>query len=204
MIYYTADLHFGHENVIRHCDRPYKTAEEMDQALVTAWNKRVHRNDIVYIVGDMFFRNRRPAEEYLETLKGFKHLIMGNHDRNWMRKAPSPLYWARYFESVSHMKVITDGNSLVTLCHYPMMTWQGAFRNGLMVFGHIHNNTNAAYWPLIRNSPQLLNAGVDVNGFVPVTLAELKENNTAFKTEHAAQTEAGCAECDIGDDEDEQ
>ena len=41
-----------------------------------------------------------------------------------------------------------------------------------MIFGHIHNNTNAAYWPLIRASLQMLNAGVDVNDFQPVTLEE--------------------------------
>ena len=31
MIYFTADTHFGHENVIRFCGRPYATAAEMDE-----------------------------------------------------------------------------------------------------------------------------------------------------------------------------
>ena len=45
MIYFTADTHFGHENVIRFCGRPYTTAAEMDEALVENWNSRVKGND---------------------------------------------------------------------------------------------------------------------------------------------------------------
>ena len=50
-----------------------------------------------------------------------------------------------------------------------------------MIYGHIHNNTNADYWPLIAERDQMLNAGVDINGFSPVTLEELIENNRRFK-----------------------
>ena len=49
MIYFTADTHFGHENVIRFCRRPYATAAEMDEALVENWNSRVKGNDTVFI-----------------------------------------------------------------------------------------------------------------------------------------------------------
>ena len=42
LIYYTADLHLGHANVIRHCDRPFRSVDEMDEALIRNWNSRVH------------------------------------------------------------------------------------------------------------------------------------------------------------------
>ena len=31
MVFYTSDLHLGHANVIRHCDRPFSSADEMDR-----------------------------------------------------------------------------------------------------------------------------------------------------------------------------
>lgn len=49
-----------------------------------------------------------------------------------------------------------------------------------MLYGHIHNNTDAPYWPLLAEMDHALNAGVDVNGFRPVTLEELVENHIKF------------------------
>ena len=77
MIYFTADTHFGHYNVIRFCDRPFASAEEMDEAMIQNWNDRVTGNDTVYILGDMFFRSTN-AEGILKRLKGKKRLIVGN------------------------------------------------------------------------------------------------------------------------------
>lgn len=177
MIYYTSDLHLGHQNVIQHCDHPFVTADEMDEELIRRWNAVVHRNDIVYIIGDFSFRSHRSVEEYLDALKGHKHLILGNHDRSWMKKANIE----GRSESVSPMHSINDAGHMVTMCHYPMMSWPGMSHNGYMVYGHIHNNTNADYWPLIADRPLMLNAGVDINDFKPVTLDEMIVNNARFK-----------------------
>lgn len=71
MIYFTADTHFGHENVIRFCGRPFSCAAEMDEALIANWNSRVKGNDTVYILGDMFFRSVN-FEEILKAAQGEK------------------------------------------------------------------------------------------------------------------------------------
>ena len=80
MIFYTADLHFGHQNVLKYDKRPFADINEMDRALIELWNGRVSDDDDVYIVGDFAFKNEKPEEWYLEQLKGKKHLIIGNHD----------------------------------------------------------------------------------------------------------------------------
>ena len=57
-----------------------------------------------------------------------------------------------------------------------------------MIYGHIHNNTDADYWPLIAVRDQMLNAGVDINGFAPVTLEEMINNNRHFKEQNKGGT----------------
>ena len=75
MIYFTADTHFGHANAIWMCGRPYKSVDDMNEAMIAAWNSRVTGNDTVYIVGDMFFRCEDP-ESILRRLKGRKRLLL--------------------------------------------------------------------------------------------------------------------------------
>jgi calcineurin-like phosphoesterase family protein len=150
----------------------------MDAALLENWNRAVKPADTVYILGDLFFRNAVSAEEYLQQMNGKKHLITGNHDRDWMKKTDL----LRYFESVERMTEISDGARKITLCHYPMMTWNGAAKGGYMIHGHIHNDTRSIYFPLCRTMPNLLNAGVDVNNFYPVSFNTLLKNNQDFKS----------------------
>jgi len=110
-------------------------------------------------------------------MKGTKHLIRGNHDHDWLKK----LDVSKYFESVDNLKEIKlDGNS-ITLCHYPMMSWNKSRYGAYLIYGLIHNDTSAWFWPLIKQNEFMLNAGVDINWFSPVTFEELKRNNDSFK-----------------------
>lgn len=87
MILYTADLHFGHRSAIEFDNRPFADVEEMDHTLIELWNRKVSREDDVYIVGDFACRNEREEEWYLRQLKGRKYLIVGNHDKKLLGNA---------------------------------------------------------------------------------------------------------------------
>ena len=89
-IFFTADLHFGHANVIKFCARPFADVQEMDAALIANWNKRVGDDDDVWILGDFTFKRLEIAKDYLQQLQGRKHLIIGNHDY-FARKHPDEL-----------------------------------------------------------------------------------------------------------------
>ncbi len=52
-----------------------------------------------------------------------------------------------------------------------------------LIYGHIHGNYGQLFWPLISSNDHMLNAGVDINGFYPVTFDEVVENNRRFKGE---------------------
>ena len=81
----------------------------------------------------------------------------------------------RWFETVTDFNEIDDGETHILLCHYPMLY----HKQGYMIHGHLHHGRGRDY-ELLRQLPRVLNAGVDVNRYRPVTLAELVENNRAF------------------------
>ena len=183
MIYYTGDLHLGHANIIRTCERPFSSVEDMNETLIRNWNRKVGNGDTVYIIGDLMFRAADSPESYLTALKGHKHLLIGNHDASWMKHVDA----VKYFDSIENLLEIMDGNRFGTLCHYPMMSSYHRGRGAYMVFGHLHQNTNAGYWPLIHDDERMLNAGVDVNHYEPVTLDEMIANNQRFKSDFSGE-----------------
>ena len=83
-VFLVSDTHFGHAGVCRFTRddgsklRPWSDPEEMDEAMVRAWNERVKPTDKVYHLGDVVI-NRR-ALKTLARLNGDKVLIRGNHD----------------------------------------------------------------------------------------------------------------------------
>lgn len=169
MIYYTADLHLGHEKIISMCQRPFRDLEEMHQTIIKNWNARITPEDEVYIVGDVAYRCKMPElESYLTQLPGHKHLITGNHDRHNIK---SEIFRA-YFDSITDYAEIQDGNNKVILFHYPIQEWNGFFHGTYHIYGHIHNSRNMAN-QIMEQLPKAFNAGVDCNGFTPRTLAEL-------------------------------
>ena len=177
LIYFTADTHFGHMNILEFCNRPFIDVEEMNETLIENWNHRVKGNDTVYILGDMFFRCLG-AEMILKRLRGKKRLIIGNHDGSWMNQIEN----SKYFVGVDHFLEISDGKRALIMCHYPLLTWKHA-KKSYMIHGHIHNDTSEDLSPLLHKRDNVLNAGVDINHFTPVTFDELLENNRRFKEE---------------------
>ena len=79
MVFFIADTHFGHKNVLKLCNRPFETIEQMNETFIENWNRRVTGRDSIYVIGDLFFRCEDP-ESILRRLHGKKHLIVGNHD----------------------------------------------------------------------------------------------------------------------------
>ena len=83
-IYFTADLHFGHTNILKHSpNRPYSDTVDIqahDEWLLDLWRNTVDKRDTIYILGDLTFLKSEDARHLLEKLPGHKFLIEGNHD----------------------------------------------------------------------------------------------------------------------------
>ena len=169
MIFYTADLHFHYKPFLP--GRPFASVEEMDEAMIRLWNETVTDEDSVYVVGDVGYNGGYVPGDALGRLQGRKHLIRGNHDTGF-ENAPKLF---DYFETVTDFNEIDDGETHILLCHYPILYR----KRGYMIHGHLHQARGPEYG-MLRQMPRMLNAGVDVNFYRPVTLAQLVENNRAF------------------------
>lgn len=171
MIYYTADLHFGYPPVLRQTGRPFATAEEMDRVLIDNWNRTVGADDTVYLLGDLGGHDAPFPAQQLAALRGHKHLVRGNHDT----VLGDQQQLLDYFETVTDFWEMDDEGTHIVLCHYPLVYVRG----GYMIHGHLHNARKEGY-RILKQLPRVLNAGVDVNGFCPVSLQQLIANNRIF------------------------
>jgi calcineurin-like phosphoesterase family protein len=135
----------------------------------------VGETDTVYILGDLFFPSAYDHESVLKILKGKKHLILGNHDKNWVKKVNLP----DYFESVQTALTVESDYGELYLCHCPLLTYKGDF----MLYVHIHNNKNSLNWSALKTMPDALNVCVEINGYAPATFGELCAHNELFRQE---------------------
>ena len=158
--FFTSDLHFGHANLIKYCNRPFNSVEDMDEAMIRNWNDRVGQNDTSYILGD-FAMGRTAIPQILARLNGNKHFIWGNHDSKQTRELPQ---WA---SSQPYLEINLD-KTFIVLCHYAMKVWNRSHKGALMFYGHSHNS--------LTGNDQSCDVGVDAFGYKPVTLEEIKRH----------------------------
>lgn len=143
-IYFTADLHFGHPNIVKHSiKRPFSDPKDIawhDEWLLQLWKGTVDKHDIIYILGDLTFLKSEDARHLLEKLPGQKFLIEGNHDGSIQA-------YKNYFKGVYQIKEMTFKPTVapflkedfkVVMCHYPMVTWNHKPHGSVMLHGHSH------------------------------------------------------------------
>ncbi len=134
---YISDWHYGHGNIIAFDNRPFRSVEQMNEALVERWNSVVEPGDIVYVLGDMFWCNSSVAIPILQKLNGQKFLIKGNHDRcNDSR-------FLKQFVKVAEYLEVEDDERKVVLCHYPIPCFKNHFYGWYHLYGHVHNSFEA-------------------------------------------------------------
>ena len=173
--FFTSDTHFGHNNIINYCDRPFKDVDEMDNALISSWNDLVSNEDIVYILGDFAFKNRKDVEECLEKLNGKKALIRGNHDRASLIKA----FKRMGYEVYDYLKLTISDNEMsngfqsMILFHYPIEYWQDKDKGAWHLHGHMHYKNSINTKGLAK-----YDVGVDSNNYKPVSYEEIKQKLT--------------------------
>ena len=203
MIWFTADTHFGHSNILGGNQRPFGSIEQMNARLIAAINERVSCRDTLYVLGDFSYRTTVAEALRLRERINCEHvrLIRGNHDKDWglleppardvvrngrggakrgsgsaMRPAPAASADAP-FEAVLDYLELKPGEchgTRMVLSHYPMLSWNGKRRGSIQLHGHIH--ADRAYNERNRQRGILrYDVGMDANGYAPVSRDEILE-----------------------------
>jgi len=203
----TSDTHFGHGRIIEYSNRPFKSAFEMNEKLIANWNMRVKPEDTVFFLGDFCFRTdnetseqlggagKEKADFWIKRLNGNIIFVKGNHDRNNSLKT--------CIESIN----ITYANQRIHLCHKPE---HADPKLPINLVGHVHGKwrirtfqehyqniatansilgSDRQDWEkfLLDNTAMsysqsiLLNVGVDVQRYQPITLDEAVGQCMKFK-----------------------
>jgi calcineurin-like phosphoesterase family protein len=147
----------------------------MDEALIDRWNQVVKEEDTIWHLGDFCLGGENMAWRYLARLRGQIHFVLGGHDRRWASK----------LEGLTHpiieASLVTrkfDGVT-VTLCHYPLASWEKSHYGAMHFHGHCHGTIGRISPSADMQMPpgemrgKRIDVGVDCWDFRPVCLGEL-------------------------------
>ncbi len=158
-IFFIADLHLGHANIIRYCSRPFHFSDcgEMDHVLIKNWNYSIGPGTRIYCLGDLRYgAGAEPAPQYRKRLRGDIVFLRGNHDEP---EAGMP----------ASLELECDGRRFF-LVHDPAEAPPGY--DGWVIHGH-HHNTDLRTYPFMNFEPRRINVSVEVTGYRPVGLQEI-------------------------------
>lgn len=159
-IWFTADQHFGHENIIAYAKRPFKNIKEHDAEIIERHNAVVKPGDVVFMLGDFTMAGHRYHDKVTKMVKklhGKKVLILGNHDR----------FYPKQYLTMGFQEVHTAlGYKEFYMIHDACMRVTERFKSVKILCGHIHQ-----CWKSANNA---LNIGVDVWNYTPVSLEKVR------------------------------
>lgn len=171
-VYFCADLHASHRNIIKYCNRPFNDEVHMDKVLIGHWNRTVQPKDTVYVLGDFTMLRDSGFKEacaFIEQLNGKIILIWGNHDH---RKLWGRLQ-AKYPDKITlagERLEIKVGEYDFTLCHYSHQVWNRSHFGSMHLFGHSHGT--------LEGVGRSMDVGIDVkyklfNNWSPFSVDEV-------------------------------
>lgn len=188
-IFFTADWHVGHNNVILFDKRPFRDINHMHTVLVNNYNSSVGNNDVCYFLGDMGLCSGDTLKKVISRLNGTKVLILGNHDKNMFS-----MYNAG-FDVVLNAGVFYLGTHRVSMSHCPLLgiprenvkdmrgsvdgeNWHGETRHDRFIIeggdyhihGHIHSTPDNKKE---KSTDRQFDVGVAANNYRPVSWGEI-------------------------------
>jgi calcineurin-like phosphoesterase family protein len=147
-----SDTHFGHNNIIKYCNRP----EDHDRLMFQGWRETVGHRDVILHMGDVLLRKTEFAER-IRKLPGQKFLLKGNHDR-----LGKNFYKEMGFTFIQEFSINHKGYK-VHFTHKPLE--ELVEDKVINVHGHIHQK--------LMGDRRFLNLSVEQTNYKPVAIIEV-------------------------------
>jgi len=162
-IWFTSDLHLGHGNIIKYCNRPFANLSHMNSELTLMFSV-CKPGDKVYILGDIGFGKTfaEPFFKHLNFLDLDVYTIVGNHDHSKIRKLMK-----EHTTFLGNMHSIVIEDKYIVLTHFPMHEWDNSHWNSWNLHGHSHK--------LHKPVGKQHDVGVDNNHFRLINFNQLKK-----------------------------
>jgi calcineurin-like phosphoesterase family protein len=195
--WFTSDMHFGHANIIRYSNRPFRDLDHMHAGLIDRWNEVVQPEDTVWVLGDVAMGIIDESLAFVGRLNGHKLLLAGNHDRCWAFHGPKHEPWIQRYQDAGfdgihqgQMPLDVEGHT-VELCHFPYrgdsqyedryLEARPVDNGAWLLHGHVHET-----W---KQWGRMINVGCDVWDYRPVAASELAALITNGPTDRDVQTQ---------------
>ena len=169
MQYFSSDWHLGHYRSIQFSNRPFKDVDEMDSTIIHNMISPLKKGDDFYFLGDLAFNVASAAKFFNQLPKGVKFFwILGNHER-------TASHFIHHCVQQIPIKEIKIRGTSVTLCHYPMITWNKSHYNAWQLFGHHHVSSHGHDKIHHLASGKQLNVNLEFHDYKPWTEDEIVE-----------------------------
>jgi len=198
-IFFSADYHLNHANIIKYCNRPFmhyddvdedlnwkseeiklRRCQDMNKTIIRNHNKKITDDDILYHLGDFCFGSE--SQRWENMLNGTIIHILGNHDKNNKVKS--------YITS-ANMKA---GGLNIYAVHKPPVDRQVDTIEShyiancdIILCGHVHNLWKHKWIEVWNQSCKIkklcINVGIDVWGYEPITIRSILKYIAKVKRE---------------------
>ena len=170
-IFFTSDTHFFHTNIIKYCNRNFKSIEDMNEIFIQNWNSVINVNDEIYHLGDFGFGTIEKLLYIFSRLNGKKFLIKGNHCDKSIKL---PWEWVKDYHEMTYK------DTFFCMMHYPIKIWNHKHHGAICLGGHSHLKVN-------EFKERYMDVGVDANSYFPVdidTIVYRMSEITNYKLSH--------------------
>ncbi|MDF1489543.1 metallophosphoesterase family protein [Tessaracoccus caeni] len=193
MRYFTSDTHFGHQNIIKFCNRPYTSVDHMNLDLVKRITERLEPDDELWHLGDVALGRLDDTLVHLACIAVDVTLVAGNHDRCHPYNGARAEGFVDYYRERCGLAALIQTNTALTLSnglkvkvsHFPyadpslpaqedrhgkivsdkFAPWRPIDDGSWLLCGHVHDS-----W---RQRGRMINVGIDAWAGRPLSEEEI-------------------------------